>query len=349
MIFKPAQKRKMSSMHMAPVAADKHTFMGQVVAITTCGVVDGDQGDIVAQGVTVSSKAYNFPMRDVRRVCCSGNPAFDETCAYVLVTHVYERWHRLGGGGSGNGGSGGGIGIPFKALNPPEFLMDKDRATGKPTRIMLTGDDSQVSRNLYEDTFRWEPYLRNRLAIDSSSRRAISAFGFNDSKQSGKDMLRRLVPFSIAECMDALHEYRGAGTLATHLCNMRMSRDRRQVDMASIGGMDLRRFLLIEMLLLDTPLASLACPAAAQPPGFSSSFSFPFPAPCVVDGVRGAYTRLKEYTDAARAAAAESARVEADRVDELKAVLERAKRARDSCSCDSAAAAVAVASEMNVI
>ena len=221
-VWSPAPAHVTADGPFAPLhSARRHPFAFRPAVLATVSDDNkkGDQGEIVAQCVTVTPRLFNFPIGDDRRLvmgCC--NDVFGDTCAWVLITHAYDPP------------------LPYAQLNK--------ESKNKPRRP----DDHP-----YERVFRWEAYmLRHPEAND------ISSFGLLDTKQTGKDVVRAMVSWSVTECAAILSELRRAG-LDTYLVQMPMrltqdevaSRDRPK------GGMDLRRMLLVELLLRGTPLEGM--------------------------------------------------------------------------------------------
>jgi hypothetical protein len=116
----------------------------------------------------------------------------------------------------------------------------------------------------------------------------VSRFGFTDTKQTGKDISRRLFPWSISFAIETLEWHRHRGKLEEILVSTPMSTGRRPKDREdNPSGMDIRRFLLAEMLLAKTPLESIMI---KEPVVF-------YFAPLVIEGgARGLYERLLAYS-----------------------------------------------------
>jgi len=250
------EKSKIYHNHV-PITEECHSFAFEPVIISTTGDSPGDSGEIIAQGVIVSNKGMNFQMGDLRRVSFGRKAEFEESLCWVLITHIYVDKD-----------------MSYSALGPPQTKKIKDAYTVVETE----------HRNLYEYIFRWEAFMKDKSHLRGCG---VSLFGFTDTKQTGKDVARRLVPWSIAHAADTLAWFRERDSLESFLLEAEMTSVRRaagRVDMPS--GMDIRRFLLLEFLLIDTPL---------EPMLYGERVSFPFDAPIIVDGGAGLYKRLHEY------------------------------------------------------
>ena len=246
-----------------------HAFAMQPVNLSTVGSRPRDQGVFLAQGVIVSNKCFNFPEDDDRRVVTGRNPAFEETICYVLITHSYE-------------------GLSYAALGPPSTK------TGADGRVRVV---DHPDRNTHEHTFGWRAFMEQNAA--EGRRCSVSAFGFTDIKQTGKDTTRKVVPWSIEHVAAQLADMRASNPhgLGLYLRDLPMvAALNAEVSLRErpIGGMDLRRFLLIETLLRGTPLEPLLDPPGQRRP-------LHLPAPTVVPGgARGLYDRMKSFCDARR-------------------------------------------------
>jgi hypothetical protein len=232
-----------------------HTFAFEPVIIATSGDGPGDSGEIICQGVIISNKGLNFPIDDARRVSLGRRDEFEETMCWVLVTHVY-------------------FFITYASLGPHPTTRDGN----KYTYIQTEG------KNLYNDVFKWNEFMdmhRDLLGC------GVSRFGFTDTKQTGKDMSRRLFPWSIKYAAETLAWFRSRGKLEEFLVNTPMSTGRRAKDRDdNPSGMDIRRFLLAEMLLLNTPLESIL---------HQEPVTFNFASPVIQDGGEGLYRRLHTF------------------------------------------------------
>ncbi|AGE56638.1 hypothetical protein ATCVNEJV2_471R [Acanthocystis turfacea Chlorella virus NE-JV-2] len=244
------------SMNHAPLC-DGHTFGYEPVIISTKGDGAGDSGEIVCQGVIVSNKGLNYEVGNLKRVSLGRRDEFEETLCYVLITHFYGA-------------------ISYDALGPfPTTRIGKDTYKYIPTE----------GKNLYNDVFKWNEFMdghQDQLGC------GVSRFGFTDTKQTGKDLSRRLFPWSIRYAMDTLEWLRGKG-LDTILAETPMSTGRRAKEREDMpSGMDIRRFLLAEFLLKGTPLEKMIT---------NEQVVFPFEAPIVRDGGKGLYSRLLEFNN----------------------------------------------------
>ena len=239
------------------ITDEYHSFAFEPVLISTSGDAPGDSGEIVAQGVIVSNKGINFPVGDVRRVSLGRKAEFEESLCWVLVTHVYVCAN-----------------TSYAAIGPPATKKRGDKY-----EIVKTD-----YRNLYDDVFKWEAFMQNKTHLRGCG---VSLFGFTDTKQCGRDITRRLVPWSIAHVVDTLAWFRENGRLDTFLVEAEMTSVKRasgREDMPS--GNDMRRFLLLEFLLIGTPLESMLR---------GERVTFPFQAPSIPGGGSGLYRRMHEY------------------------------------------------------
>lgn len=203
-------------------------FPCRPVVISTNGQrgVSGDQGEVVLQGITVTPRCFNLPESHEDRFTLGMNPRFEDTMAWVLVTHAYS---------------------------PPVEYARMNRCSKKRTR---DADDP------YESLFMWDAYARHNREHLSEPGYRMSTFGLSDTKQTGKMIVRAMLPWSIAEIGDELRRLRDSSddaTLREHLvescmtnpikCTATSKRDR--------CGLDLRRMLMVELLLKNTPLEPL--------------------------------------------------------------------------------------------
>jgi hypothetical protein len=237
------------------ITDEYHSFAFEPVLISTSGDAPGDSGEIVAQGIIISNKGVNFPVGDDRRATLGRKAEFEESLAWVLITHVY-------------------VVASYAAIGPPAT-----KKKGDSYEIVKTDH-----RNLYEDIFKWEAFMQHKTHLRGCG---VSLFGFTDTKQTGKDMARRLVPWSIAHAADTLAWFRENDRLDAFLMEADMTSVKRasgREDMPS--GMDMRRFLLLEFLLIGTPL---------EPMLRSERVTFPFQAPSIPGGGNGLYRRLHEH------------------------------------------------------
>ncbi|ABT15981.1 hypothetical protein FR483_N696R [Paramecium bursaria Chlorella virus FR483] len=232
-----------------------HKFGFEPVVIATSGDGPGDSGEIVCQGVIVSNKGLNFPVDDARRVSLGRRIEFEETMCWVLITHVY-------------------MPISYASLGPYPTTKSGDKY-----RYVETD-----GKNLFNDTFKWNEFMDEHKDLLGCG---VSRFGFTDTKQTGKDMSRRLFPWSIKYAMDTLEWFRSRGKLEDFLINTPMSTGRRSKDRDdNPSGMDMRRFLLAELLLVGTPMENII---------HGKSVEFDFAGCKVTGGGEGLYKRLQAY------------------------------------------------------
>jgi hypothetical protein len=222
----------------APVS-ENHSFAFSPVVIATTGEGQGDQGEIAYQGVVVSNKCVNYAVGDPRRKSLGRNPVFEESVCAVLVTHVY---------------------------NPPiSYAEIGPHATKK------RGDAYDIvehpHRNAFDSVFLWNEFMRGRRDQRGCG---VSAFGFTDTKQSGKDVVRQLFPWSLVHAHRTLDEFRRRDDLRRFLLEtpMTLAGKRAAARKECPSGIDVRRFLLAELLLKNTPLEPLL---VGQPPIFEFS------------------------------------------------------------------------------
>jgi len=244
------------SMNHTPLC-DGHTFGYEPVVIATKGDGPGDSGEIVCQGVIVSNKGLNYEVGDLNRVTLGRRDEFEETLCYVLITHIYAA-------------------ISYDSLGPfPTTRVGKDVYKYIPTE----------GKNLYNDVFKWNEFMSNHTDQLGCG---VSRFGFSDTKQTGRDISRRLFPWSIRYVMDTLEWLRGKG-LDTVLVETPMSTGRRAKEREEMpSGSDIRRFLLAEILLRGTPLEKMIT---------NEIIVFPFESPIVPGGGEGLYERLIKYNE----------------------------------------------------
>ena len=234
----------------------RHAFAFRPVIIATNGDGDsGDSGEILAQGVIVSNKALNYAVGDPRRLTLGGKPDFEEAVCMVLITHVYT-------------GIDGSL-LTYAALGPPGVQ-----------KVVRDGEDvyavvSSPSRNHYESVFRWEDHMRLRTAQPQCG---VSSFVLTDSKQTGRDMIRKLYSgWSLDKGQAILESMRRNDMLENHLLHVPMSigSKRGRGVTGQLAGIDVRRFLLAELLLVGTPLEPLL---RGEPVEFSGFPPCPVPA-----------------------------------------------------------------------
>ena len=253
-----------------PLDDGPHAFAFKPVVLSTAGCADrGDHGEVLAQGVVVSPRVFNFTEPD-KRVRLGGNEAFEETACFVLITHAYARDHvaRLAGapdtgsgdaGGGALGGDAGGGGVPYACMNKP------NRPRGKRKALEDPWDSAR------EAIFKWRAYESHHGERLREPGYQVGSFGLLTTKMTHKHAARAMLPTPIAEVGALLEELRdpaGPG-LDHYLKELPMKQPGgRQTD---IGGLDLRCMLMIECLLKNTPLECLLR-------GEAPSFDFGAPA-----------------------------------------------------------------------
>jgi hypothetical protein len=243
------------------------------------GGADGDDdagssggGDILWGGVVVSNRCYNFPQGDPRRVSFGRNPPYEESMCWVLITHAYDS-------------------LRWQDLNRGRYIIRDGQA--------VLGADSP-----YEHVFRWRDFIaREAEEIVENKRRqragctrlkvsASNAFAM--LKITGVDMCRSILSnwsvSSVRARLDAIRAQPGGVEAA--LCDLpvvaHLGGTMKSKDLASrsVGGLDLRCMLLIELLLAGTPLEPLwtrtGVPAV--------------PEPAVPGGADGLYRRMHEFS-----------------------------------------------------
>jgi len=248
-------------------SAQPHSFALQPVQLVTCGAKK-DPGVALAQGVIVSNKCYNFPEGDERRVALDCNPTFAETVCWVLITHSYG-------------------GLSYAALGPPKTATKRDAAGEQRLHIV-----DEPGRNAYEHVFGWRAFMERNA---DERRGGVTSFGFGDIKQTNKDMVRAVVPWSVERVAGWLAELRAEGDVMDFLREMPQKAnlgDTKLLKNREYGGLDLRRFLLIELLLRGTPLE----PMLRQTPAAEDVLRLPG-APRVPGGAEGLYRRMKAFCD----------------------------------------------------
>lgn len=206
-----------------------HHFFGRVVALTTDSDTKTkyDAGEILALGVVVSPRAFNYPPDHERRLSLGVvNKVFEETWAYVLVVHAYAPY------------------VAYAELN--RGVKDRPRRT---------------EDHPYEGIFKWEAYAAANASCINEPLYRICRSGLAGCKMTTKALVRTVVPWSIAAVGGELASMRARGELDSLLVEMPMvqaekgMKRRRVLD--DIGGLDLRRMLLVELLIRGTPLEPL--------------------------------------------------------------------------------------------
>ena len=249
-------KSKMYHNHR-PITNEYHPFAFEPVIISTSGDAPGDSGEIVAQGIIVSNKGINFQVDDGRRVTFGRKSEFEESLCWVLITHLYTTPF-----------------ITYASIGPPST-----KKFGTAYGIVET-----PHKNLYDHVFRWTDFMRNNTHLRGCG---VSLFGFTDTKQTGKDVTRRLFPWSIAHAVETLEWFRENDRLESFLREAEMTSVKRASGRVDIPtGMDMRRFLLAELLLKGTPLENMLT---------NDRVYFDFPPPNIPGGGAGLYTRLHSY------------------------------------------------------
>lgn len=242
-VRQPKKLNKESALlkNCAPIS-DDHAFAFAPVVISTTGG-DGDQGEIVSQGIVVSNKVINRAVGDSRRRTLGRNPVFEETVCFVMITHVYDP------------------SLTYLALGPPGTKKRGDA-------YEITSDSK---RNVYESTFLWEEFMKTRTEERCCG---VSSFGFTDTKQSGKDVVRSMFPWTVHHAASVLEGFRKHDDLRRFLLEtpMTLAGKRALSRKECPSGIDIRRFLLAELLLKKTPLEPLL---RNEPPVLH------FPAPCI--------------------------------------------------------------------
>lgn len=204
-----------------------HSFAFRPTVIGTTGEKgkSGDQGEVVAQGIVVSSRAFNFLDDDDRRLTLGMNPRFEDNMCWVLITHAYAPY------------------VPYSKMNKES------------TKKRRRSDDDP-----FETIFKWEAYRAHNKDLLKEPGWKISSFGLLDTKQTGKLLVRAMVPWTIQEVGAELHRLRTDNSLHSYLLSVRMTQPKDATsftDRRSKGGMDLRRMLMCEYLLQGTPLEPL--------------------------------------------------------------------------------------------
>lgn len=221
-------RRSAFASNSMPIGPGAHSFAFSPVVIATIGDTPGDQGEIIAQGIIVSNKAINYAVGDERRVSLGRNPAFEESVCLVLITHVYT------------------APFTYAGIGPCGT-----RKQGKEYVTVV-----EEGRNTYNSIFLWNEFMATRRSQRGCG---VSTFGFTDTKQSGKDIARQLFPWSIAHSQGVLWDFRAQDDLQRFLLEtpMTMAGKRANAREDCPSGIDVRRFLLAELLLLNTPLEPL--------------------------------------------------------------------------------------------
>jgi len=250
------EKSKMYHNHR-PITDEYHPFAFEPVILSTSGDAPGDSGEIVAQGIIVSNKGINFEVGDSRRVSFGRKSEFEESLCWVLVTHVYSS-----------------PSMTYASIGPPSTKKNGD----------AYGIVETSYKNLYDHVFRWTGFMRNNTHLRGCG---VSLFGFTDTKQTGKDVTRRLFPWSIAHAVETLVWFRENDRLESFLREADMTSVKRASGRVDIPtGMDMRRFLLAELLLRGTPLENMLT---------NDRVYLQFAPPRIPGGGAGLYQRLHTY------------------------------------------------------
>lgn len=262
-----AKRARLGDAHLLPVEplrADgslprPHSFALRPVQLSTVNPADSH---FLCCGVVVSNKCYNFPEGDPARVHTGRNPAFEEAVCWVLVTHAFE-------------------GLTYSAVNPPRTKT----VDGRPRFVELP------DRNLHEHVFRWRAWMQQRM--DAGVPFIVSTF--ESIKQTGKDMLRRVLPWTLEDIGARLRRLRQLD-LDAYLRDMPLVDDdinENLYEQRHPSGLDLRRMLLVEMLLAGSPLEGLL----AAPDHPERGARVRVPTLVVPGGARGLYDRMKLFCD----------------------------------------------------
>jgi hypothetical protein len=236
-----------------------------------------DAGAIVLQGVCVSPLAFNHPVGHERRLRTglSVGQAFDDTWIVLLVTHAYVMT-------AGPNNSAAFPGIPWSAINPCSVFAADDDDSRKI-------DVLAAARNQYNAVFQWNEYM---AAHRTEANAGVTPFALNECKQI-KNVLRKLLEpgMTLSASQKQLKQLRDAGQLQTKLAN----------DPATLKGLrrpatcgnDLRKGLLAECLLAETPLQGALT-------GDASRISLPEVMPDAAGFFGAVRTFLDDYRDRER-------------------------------------------------
>lgn len=247
-----------------PIQPDApHAFAFKPVVLSTASESRGDHGEVMAQGVVVSPRAFNFPHPQRGRVSLGVNPVFEETVCWVLITHAYAADH-------GEAATAGAAARPSTARGLPYASMNKPN---KPRGNKRQREAPDPWEEVREQTFKWRAYEAFHADRLDQPGFKINSFGLLTTKMTHQHAARAIVTMSIPDVAKQLAFFRspdGPG-MDRYLVELPMT----QVDTGhdkDVGGLDLRKMLMVERLVLGTPLEPLL---RGQPP------SFPFPAPVV--------------------------------------------------------------------
>lgn len=251
---RPTIKASNPCLEPLPADAGDHAFAMRPALLCTLGDKRDDQGEILAQGIIVSNKCLNHPLDSDSRLVVGTSPAFEDSVAYLWITHDYSK-------------------LSIRSLGPPRY------------KTLSTTDDHSIDvipaadRNLHENRFKWQACVEKQRVI-------TGVRGFTELKDTGMDFVRSVLSpsWTIRAAMERLMGMRAEGMLDSHLLDLTMTMD----DTTVISGLALRKFLLIEMLLMGTPLAPLAM---SQPQPADALPDLP-PGPAVPGGAKGLYDRM---------------------------------------------------------
>lgn len=239
-----AAKRKLKAQEakLAPPGSGANEYALHPVFVSVKSEYANDQGGIMYQGVVLSAMAFNHPVGHAARLRTGLSDEFDDTCAVLLVTGTYAM--RRGGAAFNS--------IAWSAINP------KRMSAGQIDPLNRDG------RNLHDDTFQWDAYVRAHPDDTSASK-----FALTESKQV-KGLLRRLLPpaMTLDDARDVLAGLRARGELEAELvrrpATLAGQRGGSRRDVSQLVGNDLRKCLLAEMLLHGTALCGAMTGSAAD-------------------------------------------------------------------------------------
>lgn len=265
-----------------------HAFAFKPVLLTTAGEPEdrGDQGEVMALGLVVSPRTFNYPTSQPgERLSLGAHPEFEETACYILVVHAYSTTHPFDVAAGQGAPAVEGQGVPFAAMNKP------NKPRGSKRKREAHSDPWDARR---EPVFMWRAYEEHhadRIALKEKGY-AVGSFGLLITKMTNRFGTRAVVPWSIAEVGARLRDLRGpagGGGLERYLVELPMTHVASGTRGRDYGGLDLRCMLMAERLLLGTPLA---CLLEGRAPA-----SLPFADPPVTDA-RTMYLLMKRHADA---------------------------------------------------
>jgi hypothetical protein len=221
--------------------------------------------------VCVSPLAFNHPVgHELRlRTGVSKGEEYDDTWIVMLVTHAYSMVEpqvpddRMPG-------------IAWSAINPSCTYGDANK--------VRKNDLINGARNQFNNVFRWIEHLEQHPKGGQNSSGKLTSFALSECKQT-RNVLRKLLPaeMTLADSQAALKQLRDANALDSLLASRGASqkaafgdRNDKRKTADELCGNDLRKCLLAEMLLRDTPLHGaltgeadrIALPGAAFGAGF---------------------------------------------------------------------------------